>query len=81
MIEPIDLLGMVVVQEGTNGNLGIANFESSRGSSSFRLVAGLDGKDGMISMESESQKGCYAYSGTNYNSGTSIEFFHPSVVR
>ena len=73
MLEPIALPGLVVVvQQGTNGNLGIVISESSRGSSLIRLVAGLDGKDGTISLESESQKGCYAYSGTNYNSGTSI---------
>ena len=73
MLEPIGLPGMVVVQQGTNGNLGVANSETSRTSSSFRLVAGLDGNDETVSFESESQKGCYAYSGTNYNSGTSIK--------
>ena len=30
ILEPIDLPGMVVVQQGTNGNLGITNSESSR---------------------------------------------------
>ena len=73
MLEPIALPGMVVVQQETNANLGIANSESSKGSSSFRLVAGLDGKNATVSLESESHKGCYAYSGTNYKSGTSIK--------
>ncbi|KAJ9697934.1 hypothetical protein PVL29_007171 [Vitis rotundifolia] len=72
MLEPIDLPGMVVVQQGTNENLGIANSETGEGSS-FHLVAGLDGKDGTVSLESESQKDCYVYSGIDYNSGTSIK--------
>lgn len=73
MLEPIDFPGMVVVQQERHGSLGIANSETSGGSYSFHLVAGLDGKDGTVSLESESQKGCHAYSGTNYNSGTSIK--------
>lgn len=73
MLEPIDMPGMVVVQQGTNENLGMENSATGRGSSSFRLVAGLDGKDGTISLESETQKGCYAFSGVNYSSATSIK--------
>ncbi|RVX12921.1 hypothetical protein CK203_010035 [Vitis vinifera] len=72
MLEPIDLPGMVVVQQGTNQNLGIANSAAGKGSL-FHLVAGLDGKDGTVSLESESQKDCYVYSGIDYNSGTSIK--------
>ncbi|XP_034688399.1 uncharacterized protein LOC117916455 [Vitis riparia] len=72
MLEPIDLPGMVVVQQGTNKNLGIADSAAGKGSL-FHLVAGLDGKDGTVSLESESQKDCYVYSGIDYNSGTSIK--------
>ena len=73
MLEPINYPGMVVVQQGTTESLGIANFDSGIGSSLFQLVAGLDGKDGSVSLELKTQKGCFIYSGMNYDSGSAIK--------
>ncbi|KAF8403852.1 hypothetical protein HHK36_011958 [Tetracentron sinense] len=73
MLEPFDLPGMLVVQQGPNDSLAVANAASSNGSSVFQVVAGLDGKANTVSLESESQKGCFVYSGVNYNAGTSIK--------
>ncbi|KAJ9697919.1 hypothetical protein PVL29_007161 [Vitis rotundifolia] len=73
MLEPINFPGMAVVQQGTNESLGITNSASVVGSSLFHLVAGLDGKDGTVSLESKTQKGCFVYSGVNYDSGSAIK--------
>ncbi|PIA53548.1 hypothetical protein AQUCO_00900257v1 [Aquilegia coerulea] len=62
MIEPFDLPGMLVVHQGRDENLTIANNDGTmRSSSVFRVVEGLD-KKGTVSLESESQKGCFLYS-------------------
>lgn len=63
MLEPFDLPGMLVVEQGTDENLKVANFDSKKGASSFRVLAGLDGNEETVSLESESSKGCYVYSG------------------
>lgn len=73
MLEPINFPGMAVVQQGTNKSLVITNSASVVGSSLFHLVAGLDGKDGTVSLESKTQKGCFVYSGVNYDSGSAIK--------
>jgi hypothetical protein len=73
MLEPFDIPGMVVVHQGKDENLGVADSPGGVGSSSFRLVAGLDGKAETVSLESESDKDCFVYSGVNYNSGKSIK--------
>ncbi|XP_010257258.1 PREDICTED: uncharacterized protein LOC104597433 [Nelumbo nucifera] len=73
MLEPFDLPGMVVVHQGPNNKLGVANDDNDWGSSVFRVVAGLDGKTNTISLESESHKGCFLYGGVNYNASTSIK--------
>ncbi|KAF8398436.1 hypothetical protein HHK36_017363 [Tetracentron sinense] len=73
ILEPYDLPGMLVVQDGENDNLAVANSASEKGSSVFQIIAGLDGKANAVSLESESQKGCFVYSGVNYNAGTSIK--------
>ncbi|KAF8396116.1 hypothetical protein HHK36_017728 [Tetracentron sinense] len=73
MLEPYDLPGMVVVQQGPNDNLAVANAASGKRLSVFRVIAGLDGKANTVSLESESLKGCFVYSGVNYNAGTSIK--------
>ncbi|XVF69679.1 hypothetical protein PTKIN_Ptkin11bG0101100 [Pterospermum kingtungense] len=70
MLEPFDRPGMVLVHQGTENNLGVTDYPDDETKSTFHLVAGLDGKDDSVSLESVSQKGCYVYSGVNYSSST-----------
>ncbi|KAL6966408.1 hypothetical protein U1Q18_032187 [Sarracenia purpurea var. burkii] len=65
-LEPFDFPGMVLVHRGTDETLAVADSAGggSGGGSVFRLVAGLDGNAGTVSLESESQEGCYVYGGT-----------------
>lgn len=72
MLEPFDLPGMVLVQQGEDG-IAIANSDGGDGSSIFRLVSGLDGKNGTISLESVSHENCYVFSGADYKAGTSLK--------
>ncbi|RZC77447.1 hypothetical protein C5167_001632 [Papaver somniferum] len=57
MIEPFNLPGMLVVHNGTNNNLRVTNSEvaskEDNKASLFRVVEGLDLKDGTVSLESE----------------------------
>ncbi|KAG6791033.1 hypothetical protein POTOM_000143 [Populus tomentosa] len=73
MLEPFDLPGMLLVQQGKDSSLAVTNSAADDGSSIFRVVLGLDGKDGTVSLESGSQEGCYIYSGVNYKSGQSMK--------
>ncbi|XP_042492094.1 uncharacterized protein LOC122071757 isoform X2 [Macadamia integrifolia] len=68
MLEPFDLPGMVV-QQGPNDDLIVASSTIEEGLSTFRVVAGLDGKDNSVSLESESHQGCFVHSGLNNNAG------------
>ncbi|GLU19378.1 hypothetical protein SLE2022_356330 [Rubroshorea leprosula] len=71
MLEPFDLPGMLLVTKGSD--LAITNSSSGEASSSFLLVPGLDGNSDSVSLESVSQKGCYVYSGVNYQSSVSLK--------
>lgn len=73
MLEPMNFPGMVVVQRGTSESLGITNSASVVDSSLFHLVAGLDGKDKTVSLESKIQKDCFIYSDVNYVSGLVVK--------
>jgi hypothetical protein len=74
MLEPFDLPGMLLVQQGKDSSLAVTNSAADDGSSIFRVVSGLDGKDGTVSLESGIQEGCYIlYSGVNYKSGQSMK--------
>ncbi|KAA8549550.1 hypothetical protein F0562_001432 [Nyssa sinensis] len=73
MLEPFDFPGMLVVQQGNEEDLGVSDSDVDGGSSVFHLVEGLDGKPDTVSLESESQKGCFVYSGVNYKSGENIK--------
>lgn len=73
MLEPFDFPGMVVVHQGTDKNLAVADSLSDDGSSVFHLVTGLDGRAETVSLESDSNEGCFVYSGLNYNSGTTMK--------
>lgn len=63
MLEPFDLPGMLVATGGTDNKLVVTSPSSDGSSSVFQLVAGLNGGTETISLESESQKGCFVSSG------------------
>ncbi|KAK9157752.1 hypothetical protein Scep_004326 [Stephania cephalantha] len=68
MLEPFSLPGMLVAEEkGSEGNLIVQTGGEDKGSSMFRVVAGLDGKADTISLESESMKGRYICTISNHN--------------
>ncbi|KAJ6387853.1 hypothetical protein OIU77_026423 [Salix suchowensis] len=73
MLEPFDLPGMLLVQQGKDRGFAVTKSADDDGSSIFRVVSGLDGKDGTVSLESGIQNGCYVYSGVDYNSGQSMK--------
>lgn len=62
MLEPFSHPGMLVAPKGKHHELVVTNSSRAEGSSVFRLVSGLDGKDNTVSLESKSHKGCYVYS-------------------
>ncbi|KAG6783405.1 hypothetical protein POTOM_012852 [Populus tomentosa] len=55
MLEPFHLPGMLLVQLGKDRSFALTNSADDDGSSIFRVVPGLDGKDGTVSLESGSQ--------------------------
>ncbi|KAJ7005163.1 hypothetical protein NC653_009853 [Populus alba x Populus x berolinensis] len=73
MLEPFHLPGMLLVQQGKDRSFALTNSADDDGSSIFRVVPGLDGKDGTVSLESGIQNGCYVYSGVDYKSGQSMK--------
>ena len=60
MLEQFDHPGAVVMHHGENENLEV-KAASDQSTSVFRLVNGLDKKKNSVSLESESQKGCFVY--------------------
>ncbi|KAF5175774.1 proline-tRNA ligase [Thalictrum thalictroides] len=72
MIEPFNAPGALVVHQGHDKELSIANDEGMKGSSMFQVVEGLN-KKGTVSLESESEKGCFLYTGAFYDSGTKVK--------
>ncbi|EEF48866.1 conserved hypothetical protein [Ricinus communis] len=73
MLEPFNLPGMLLVQQGKEVSLAVGYTDGSDGSSLFRLVSGLDGKDGSVSLESVSNENCFVFSGVDYKSGTALK--------
>ncbi|GKU94072.1 hypothetical protein SLEP1_g7609 [Rubroshorea leprosula] len=71
MLEPFDLPGMLLVTQGSD--LAITDSSSGDASSSFLLVPGLNGNSDSVSLESVSQKGCFVYSGVNYQSSVNLK--------
>ncbi|KAK2967345.1 hypothetical protein RJ640_029546 [Escallonia rubra] len=69
MLEPFDLPGTVLAPRGKDQSLVVAD-SSANSNAAFHLVSGLDGKDGTVSLESQSQRGCFVFA----NSGS-----YPSV--
>ncbi|XP_059668882.1 uncharacterized protein LOC132313967 [Cornus florida] len=70
MLEPLDFPGSVVVHQGTNKDLMVAAPGTKTQNSIFHLVPGLSGKDGTVSLESGSQKGCFVSSAPVKDSDT-----------
>lgn len=58
VVEPFDLPGKALAHQGANKNLVV-----KKGSSTFHVVAGLDGKENTVSLEADSRKGCFVNSG------------------
>ncbi|KAH0704883.1 hypothetical protein KY290_012001 [Solanum tuberosum] len=72
MLELFDLPGLFISHQGQEQSLGIAA-SSDDGGSLFRLIAGLDGKDNTVSLESEAEKGCFIYSNVDYQSSSTVK--------
>jgi len=72
MLEPFDLPGMNVVHQGADKPLLIQDSSNGKPSSVFLVVPGLDGRNETISLESQSDKGCYVYSGLSSNAGVKL---------
>ncbi|OIW05725.1 hypothetical protein TanjilG_23511 [Lupinus angustifolius] len=64
LLEPFDLPGMNVIHQGANQPLVISSQVES--SSIFLVVPGLDGRNETISLESQTNNGCYMYSSMNF---------------
>ncbi|PHT68392.1 hypothetical protein T459_27879 [Capsicum annuum] len=64
MLEPFDFPEMLITHPGNDTSLVITQSSDGAGSL-FRLVAGLDGKDGTVSLEFETQHGCFFNSGVD----------------
>ncbi|KAG7550454.1 Beta-L-arabinofuranosidase [Arabidopsis thaliana x Arabidopsis arenosa] len=72
MLEPFDFPGMIIKQ-ATDSSLTVqASSPSDKGASSFRLVSGVDGKPGSVSLTLESKKGCFVYSDQTLKQGTKL---------
>ncbi|XWS41093.1 hypothetical protein CRYUN_Cryun17cG0050900 [Craigia yunnanensis] len=65
VLEPFDLPGMALAHQGADKNLVVINAATANGSSTFHLVAGLDGIENTVSLEADSKKGCFVNSGFN----------------
>ncbi|KAH0895748.1 hypothetical protein HID58_045316, partial [Brassica napus] len=73
MIEPFDFPGMLVTQ-ATDSSLAVQGSSSSdKEASRFRLVAGVDGKQGSVSLMLEGKKGCYVYSDQTLKPGMKLK--------
>lgn len=73
MIEPFDFPGMLVT-EATDSSLAVQGSSSTdKETSRFRLVAGVDGKQGSVSLMLESKKGCYVCSDQTVKPGMKLK--------
>ncbi|KAE9620458.1 hypothetical protein Lal_00019359 [Lupinus albus] len=70
IFEPFDLPGMNVIHQGPDQTLVISS--QVKPSSSFLVVPGLDGRNNTISLESQSNKGCYVHNGVT-SSGAKVK--------
>lgn len=72
MLEPMEFPGMFITHLGNDTNLEITQSSDGAGTL-FCLVAGLDGKDGAVSLESDSQRGCFMYNNVDYKDISSVK--------
>ncbi|CAJ1933250.1 unnamed protein product [Sphenostylis stenocarpa] len=72
MLEPFDLPGMNVIHQGADKPLVIVDSSLGGPSSVFLVVPGLDGRNETISLESQSNKGCYVYSDLSSSAGVKL---------
>ncbi|XP_022846362.1 uncharacterized protein LOC111369111 [Olea europaea var. sylvestris] len=63
----------VVIGSQMRYEVSITDSSKGGGSSTFRLISGLDGKNRKVSLESEDHKGCFLYSSIDYQSVTSVK--------
>ncbi|KAJ7980754.1 DUF1680 domain-containing protein [Quillaja saponaria] len=61
------------VLDGTEKSLVLSDSSSDQASFTFRVVAGLDRSNETVSLESESNSGCFLYSGLNYKFSTGVK--------
>nr|GME11892.1 uncharacterized protein LOC109160288 [Ipomoea batatas] len=73
MLEPLDYPGTLMKHWGKDESIVVETFSDESGSSEFRLVSGLDGKDDTVSLESEDHEGCFIYSGVDYEPGLGVK--------
>lgn len=72
MFEPFGFPGMFITRIGNDTSLGIPQSSDGAGSL-FRLVEGLNGKNGTVSLEADAQRGCFMYSGVDYKDILSVK--------
>ncbi|KAL0459256.1 UNVERIFIED_CONTAM: hypothetical protein Slati_0552800 [Sesamum latifolium] len=74
MLEPFDFPGMFLLHRGDGESLEVLDSSTDGTQSSvFRLVTGLDGKNGTLSLEAESERGCFVHSEPGNDSGRSVK--------
>lgn len=73
MLEPFNLPGMLLMHQGAEKSLVIGDSSNGGASSVFLVVSGLDGQKDTISLESESNKGCFVYSGLSSSASVTLK--------
>ncbi|XP_028796140.1 uncharacterized protein LOC114751645 [Neltuma alba] len=76
LLEPVHLPGRHLIHQGPGKPLLLSNFSTGSSdyqSSQFRVVHGLDGRNGSVSIESMGNKGCFLYSGVDYSEGEEVK--------
>ncbi|KAL2238631.1 UNVERIFIED_CONTAM: hypothetical protein Sindi_1054800 [Sesamum indicum] len=74
MLEPFNFPGTFLLHRGDDESLEVSDSSTDGTQSSvFRLVTGLDGKNGTLSLESESERGCFVHSEPGNDSGGSVK--------
>ncbi|XP_054797651.1 uncharacterized protein LOC129302797 [Prosopis cineraria] len=76
LLEPVHLPGRHLMHQGAEKPLLLSNTSANGSdyqSSQFRVVHGLDGRNGSVSIESVSNKGCFLYSGVDYSEGEEVK--------
>ncbi|XP_054813869.1 uncharacterized protein LOC129314454 [Prosopis cineraria] len=72
LIEPVHLPGQRLMHQGPENTFEIVDSSTGLASSVFRVVPGLDRRNGTVSIESVNEEGCYLYSGVDYNEGQDV---------